>query len=396
MPIPSPFHDRTSPLCESYQWKNWAGYHAACRYLLNHEPEYHALRHASGLIDVTPLFKYEIRGKDASRLLHRMMVRDHSRLKVGRVAYTCWCDDAGKVIDDGTVAHLSEHHYRLTAAEPTFRWLEHLSRHLDVQIEDSSRELAVLALQGPTARDLLQQLTSLDLSYLRYFSVAQADLDGIPVSISRTGYTGDLGYEIWTATAHALRLWDCLIHTGTSYGLLPAGLDALDMVRIEAGYIMLDVDYYSAQKEILESRKSTPSELGLGWMVQLDRDPFVGQRALREEAERGAAWALLGLDLSWEEIEALYDNYGLPPSLPATASRHSLPVYSGDRQVGYATSHTWSPLLKKSVALASVRADFSDPLSHLKIEQTVEHERYRVSARIVDLPFFDPERKRKL
>jgi len=396
MPIPSPFHDRTAPLCESYQWKNWAGYHAACRYLLNHEPEYHALRHAAALIDVTPLFKYEIRGKDSSRLIHRMMVRDHSRLRVGRVAYTCWCDDSGKVIDDGTVSRLDEHHYRITAAEPTFRWLEHLAGSLAVRIEDSSRKLAVLALQGPTSRALLQQLTGFDLSSLRYFCVTRADLEGIPVWISRTGYTGDLGYEIWTATAHALRLWDCLIHTGTSYGLRPAGLDALDMVRIEAGYIMLEVDYYSAQKEILESRKSTPYELGLGWMVQLERDLFVGQRALRAEAERGAAWALVGLDLSWEEIEARYEKHGLPPSLPATASRHSLPVYSGDQQVGYATSHTWSPLLKKSIALATVRAGSSNPLTHLKIEQTVEHERYRVSARIVDLPFFDPERKRKV
>ena len=346
------------------------------------------------MIDVTPLFKYEVRGRDASRLLQRMMVRDHGRLKVGRVAYTCWCDDAGKVIDDGTVSRLSEDQYRITAAEPTFRWLEHLSGNLDVQIDDSTTKLAVLALQGPTSRDLLQQVTSLDLSRFRYFSIAQAEVDGIPVWISRTGYTGDLGYEIWTEAAHAPQLWDSLTSVGRSYGMLTVGLDALDMVRIEAGYVMLDVDYYSAQKEILESRKSTPYELGLGWMVHLERDPFVGQRALRAEAERGAAWALVGLDLSWEAIEALYDRYGLPPSLPATASRHSLPVYSGDQQVGYATSHTWSPLLKKSIALATVRTAYSDPQTHLKIEHTVEHERYRVSTRIVDLPFFDPERKR--
>lgn len=395
MPIPSPFHERTAASCESYRWKDWAGYCAVCRYGVNHEYEYHAIRQAAGLIDVSPLFKYEIKGRDSLRLLNRMMVRDLSRLGVGRVAYTCWCDDAGKVIDDGTVSRLDESYYRLTAAEPSFAWLSHLSRGLEVTISDSSERLAALAIQGPSSREILQQVCDLDLSRLGYFRVAPARIgDRIEGWISRTGYTGDLGYEIWIEAGQAIPVWDLVVESGHAYGCLPAGLDALDMTRIEAGYIMLDVDYHSSQKEVRDSRKSTPYELGLGWMVRLEREPFVGQESLRRERQKGAEWTLVGLELSWPELEALYDSYGLPAALPAEASRTSTPVYQGDRQLGQATSNTWSPILKKSIALASLQTPVH-PGSSVQIEHTVEHQRRRVSARIVELPFFDPERKRK-
>ena len=395
MPIPSPFHPRTEPLCASYRWKDWAGYCAVCRFDTSLEREYLAFRQAAGLIDVTPLFKYEVYGPDAAALLARMMVRDIRRLKVGRVTYCCWCDDAGKVIDDGTVSRLEEDYYRVTAADPTYHWLARLSRGLEVTVEDSSRRLGALALQGPTSRDILRRCSDADLEGLKFFGATRARLDGVEVWITRTGYTGDLGYEIWVENDGALALWDALVDAGRPFGIEPAGLDALDVARIEAGFIMLHVDYYSAPKVVLESRKSFPYEIGLGWTVHLDRQPFVGQTALRAVQRRGPAWRLVGLEMSWEELEALYDSYGLPPKLPAGASRDPLPVFAHGRQVGRATSHTWSPLLKKSLALASVESGHARPGTRLQIEHTVEYERRRVSATVVETPFFDPERKRK-
>lgn len=396
MPIPSPFHERTQPLCTSYRWKDWAGYCAVSSYDTTHEREYFAFRESAGLLDVSPLYKYEVRGLGAAALLSRMMVRDVSKLKVGRVAYSCWCDDDGKVVDDGTVSRLSEHHYRVTAADPTLHWLKSLSRGLDVTLEDSSARLAALALQGPTSRAILAQASDADLDKLKFFGVTQATIDGILVWISRTGYTGDLGYEVWVDRGKAIPLWDALMAAGRPYGIEPAGLDALDMARIEAGFILLAVDYFSAKKVVLESRKSTPLELGFGWMVDLNRGNFLGRDAIAAEAKRGSVWQLVGLEVSWEELEALYASFNLPPSLPATARRDALPVYDDEgRQVGQATSHTWSPLLKKYLAIASVRRGHEAKGTRLQIEHTVEYERRKVTATVAPLPFYDPERKRK-
>jgi aminomethyltransferase len=395
MPIPSPFHERTQALCTSYRWKDWAGYAAVCSFDTTHEREYHAFRQTAGLLDVSPLFKYEVKGRDAARLLSRMMVRDAGKLRAGRVAYSCWCDDAGKVIDDGTIARLDEQHFRVTAADPTLYWLAELARGLDVQVEDSSARLAALALQGPTSRAVLGAAAETDLSALKFFGVTRSRVGGREVWVSRTGYTGDLGYEVWVERDGALAVWDALMAAGKPFGIEPAGLDALDVTRIEAGFILLGIDYYSAPKVVLEARKSTPFEIGLDWTVDLDRAPFVGRDALAAEKQRGAAWKLVGLEVSWEALEALYESYGLPPALPATARRDGLPVYSGGRQVGKVTSHTWSPLLKKYLALASVLSPHAAPGTVLDMEHTVEFERRRVPATVVKTPFFDPERKRK-
>ena len=395
MPIPSPFHQRTRALCESYRWKDWAGYYAVCSYDTTHDKEYFAFRESTGLLDVTPLYKYEVWGSDAEALLSRMMVRDVGKLAVGRVGYTAWCDDAGKMVDDGTVTRLDEDYYRVTAADPTFHWLERLANGMEVTIEDSSRRLGALAVQGPTSREVLKQVTDIDLDALRFFAAARGSLDGRGVWITRTGFTGDLGYEVWCENDDALPVWDALIDAGGAFGLRPAGLDALDMTRIEAGFILLGCDYFSAPKVVLESRKSTPYELGLGWMVHLDRDPFVGQAALRREKAAGSTWSFVGLELDWPELERLYDRHGLPPRLPTAASRHPLPVYLGDEQVGQATSHTFSPILKQAIALASVEAEHGAAGTRLEIEHTVEFERHRVTATVRSLPFFDPERKRK-
>jgi aminomethyltransferase len=400
MPIPTPFHERTQALCTSYRWKDWAGYCAVCSFDTTHEREYFAFRESAGLLDVTPLYKYEVSGPDAAALLGRMMVRDVSKLKVGRVAYSCWCDDEGKVIDDGTVSRLGETHFRVTAADPTLHWLHSLSRGFDVTIEDSSTRLGALALQGPTSRAILRDASDANLDALKFFGVTRATIrashGNIPVWISRTGYTGDLGYEVWVEREKALPVWDALIAAGRPHGIEPVGLDALDVARIEAGFVLLGIDYYSSHKVVLEARRSTPHELGFDWMVDLERGSFVGRDAIAAEMKRGSKWHLVGLEVSWEELEALYSGFNLPPSLPVTASRDGLPVYDEEgRQVGQATSHTWSPLLKKYLAIASVRRGSEAKGMKLQIEHTVEYERRKVTATVAPLPFYDPERKRK-
>jgi aminomethyltransferase len=395
MPLPGPVHERLAARCRSFEWKDWSGYCAVRRFDHSLEPEYFALREAAGLLDVSPLYKYELRGADAARLLSRMTVRDAGRLAEGRVAYTCWCDDDGRVVDDGTMARLGGDHFRLTAAEPTFGWLHRLARGLDVEVEDSTALLAAFAVQGPASRAVLGACCDGELDSLGFFRVAVNRIAGVDGWVSRTGYTGDLGYEVWVPWARAVAVWDALVEAGGPYGLTPIGLDALDLSRIEAGFLLAGVDYFGARRVVQDFRKSTPYELGLGWMVALDRAPFVGRSALRREKERGAAWGFVGLEASWVEIEALYESYGLPPSLPTAASRDALPVYLGERQVGKATSHAWSPLLKKRIALASIQAPFDEQGTELEIEHTVEFERRRVSVTVVPTPFFDPERKRR-
>jgi aminomethyltransferase len=376
-------------------WKDWAGYHAVCSYDTFHEPEYFAIRHAAGLIDVTPLFKYEVYGPDAASFLSRLTVKNISKLKLGRVTYLCWCDDHGKMIDDGTVSHLDEDYFRLTAAEPSLSWLERFRRGFDVTIEDSTDRLGALALQGPSSKDILQQITDTDMDALRFFGVVRCRLEGVDVWISRTGYTGDLGYEIWVEREHAEHVYDSVTRAGADYGMLPAGLDALDVARIEAGFIMNGVDYFGAHHCLTEERKSSPYELGLGWTVQLDRDAFVGRDALRREKESGPRRTFVGLDIDWAELEEVFAGYGLPPELPVCAWRDGRPVYDLDnRWLGQATSGAWSPTLKKNLSLAQIDSAAAGEGSEVKVEVTAEYRRHTVAARIVPTPFFNPPRKR--
>jgi aminomethyltransferase len=390
----TPFHARTAALMESQQWRRWAGHMVASSYELLHDREYHAIRSAAALLDVSPLYKYLVTGRDAAKLLDRVVIRNVSASKTGQVLYTCWCDEAGKVIDDGTVSRLGEQSFRLTSAEPSFRWLQLNATGLDVDINDVSESTAALALQGPTSRAILQQLTNDDLAAVRYFRLIQTTLHGIKVTISRTGYTGDLGYEIWVNAAHALPLWDALFAAGTPYGITPCGIMALDMARIEAGLMLLDVDYVSAHRALIEGQKSSPYELNLGWAVDLTKERFIGQSALADEALRGPSWQFVGLDVNWESLEKLYADVGLPPKLPAAAWRTSVPVYADGTQVGYATSGCWSPLLKQYIALAHLQAPFATPGQQLTMEVTVEHRRKQAAARVVKTPFFNPDRKR--
>lgn len=395
MPIPTPFHARTRELCTSYLWKEWAGHYAVRSYDTHHEREYFAIRQAAGLIDVSPLFKYDVSGRDAATFLAWLTVRDIRTLKRGRMTYLCWCDDEGKVVDDGTVAHLETEHFRLTSAEPALAWLQRHAHGFDIRIIDCSEELGTLALQGPCARQILQRACNTDLAGLKFFSIGACKLGRTDVQVSRTGYTGDLGYEIWVPRQHALQVWDAVMEAGQPYLLQPAGLDAMDVTRIEAGFILNGVDYFSAPHCPIASRKSSPYEIGLGWTVKLEREPFLGQAALREEVARGSRWAKVGLVVDWDEYEALFADYGLPPTVPTAAWRSAVPVYDTlDRQVGQATSGAWSPLLKQNLALATVESTHAAPGTRLRIEVTVEYQRRFVTAVVTPTPFFDPERKR--
>ena len=390
----TPFHARTAPLVRAQTWRRWAGYQVASAYDPHPDREYAAVRNAAALFDVSPLYKYLVRGRDAAKLLDRMVTRDVTKCAIGQVLYTPWCDAHGKVIDDGTISRLSEDTYRLTSAEPNVRWLSMNAVGLEVTIEEVSARTAALALQGPLSRTILQQITPADLGTLKYFRLLQTTIRDIPVTISRTGYTGDLGFEVWVDAERAVALWDALMACGENFGITPAGIWALDLARIEAGLVMLDVDYFSAHHALIEDQKSTPYEINLGWTVSLQKGPYNGRRALRAEKARGPAWSFVGIEVDWVSLERLYAERGLPPQLPTVAWRGSAPVFVDGKQVGYATSGCWSPLLKKYLALAHVRAPHFAPDTRVRLELTVEHHRRRADAVVRKLPFFDPERKR--
>ena len=393
MPIGTAVHQQTLKLCESLNYREWSGYYAVSVYETHHEHEYNAIRNAAALIDVTPLFKYRISGKDATKFVNRVITRDINKVAVGQVIYCCWCDEQGKVIDDGTISRLGENLYRWTAADPSMRWFHQNALGLDVKIEDISGELASLALQGPTSGRLLKQASEADITNLKYFRVTHGKIAGVEVDISRTGYTGDLGYEIWIPWNDAPKVWDALVEAGKRFDLHAAGMVALDVARIEAGLILIEVDYFSSKKALIESQKYSPYEIGLGRLVDLKKEYFIGRAALEEENRRGPKRLLMGLDINWEDVERLYDAIGLAPQVPSTASRVAVPVYRGGLQVGKATSTTWSPTLKKMIALASISREQAALGTELHMELTVEAVRHKVRAMTRELPFFNPPRK---
>ncbi|MEA2623005.1 MAG: aminomethyltransferase [Chloroflexota bacterium] len=417
MAVGSPFDGRALPLNVKRQWREWAGFFASSSYAAHHDIEYNAIRNAAALIDVSPLFKYRVSGLDAVRLVDRVITRDATKIKPGQVIYTPWCDEHGKVIDDGTIHRLDDGGgwvpgsgtspdsggapamptFRWTAADPQLRWLRLNSRGLDVAVDDISDQVCALALQGPLSRAVLEAATGEDFAALAYYRRRTATIGNLPVDVSRTGYTGDLGYEIWADSTQATQLWDALMEAGASYGIRPAGMLALDVVRVEAGLILLEVDYTSARQALIHEQNYSPYEIGLGRLVNLDKPTnFVGRRALADEIDRGGApRRLVGLELDWADIEKLYLGQGLSPSFSAQAWRQQVPLFAQGRQIGKATSGTWSPILKKNLALGSVPPEFEPLGSRLQIEWTVEGRRGRVGATVVDMPFFDPPRKRE-
>ena len=394
VPVGTAFHERTLALCESLNFKEWSGYYTVGAYEMTHEHEYNAIRNSSALIDITPLFKYRVTGRDATKLVNRIITRDINKIAVDQVIYCCWCNPEGKIIDDGTITRLAENEYRWTAADPSLRWFQQNALGLAVHIDDISEKVAALALQGPTTGKLLCGVADADIAELKYFRVTHGKIAGVSVDISRTGYTGDLGYEIWVPWKDAVKVFDELMAKGRSFDIHPAGMVALDIARIEAGLILIEIDYISSKRAMIEQQKYTPGEIGLAKLVDLKKENFVGQDALAAEIKRGGPpRALVGLEIDWSEVEALYEKIGMAPQVPATASRVAVPVYRAGRQVGKATSTTWSPTLKRMIALASVTRESAAVGTTLSMELTVEAVRKTVSAKIVPLPFFNPPRK---
>src|SRR2546430_5265558 len=393
MSIGTPFHERTFALCESLNYREWSGYFAVSAYETHHDHEYNAIRNATALIDISPLFKYRVTGRDATRLVDRVITRDMRKVSIGQVIYTPWCDEYGKVIDDGTVSRLEENTYRWTAADPSLRWFTQNAIGLDVEIEDISESVAAVALQGPTSGRLLTSLIADGIANLKYFRVTKGTIAGVPVEISRTGYTGDLGYEIWIASEQAIKVWDALMDAGRAFDIHPAGMLALDVARVEAGLLLIDVDFNSSKKALIDEQKYSPFEMGLSRLVSLDKNRFVGQQVLIEEKKRRHAKQIVGLEIDWTEVEKLYEKVGLPPAVSPIASRVAVPIFHDGSQIGKATSTTWSPVLKKMIALATVAGAFSKPATRIEIEITIEAVRHRVRAQVVKTPFYNPKQK---
>ena len=393
MPIGTPVHERTLALCESLNYREWSGYYTVSAYESHHEHEYNAIRNAAALIDVSPLFKYMVTGPDAARLVDRIITRDVAKMAVGQVFYTPWCDEHGKVIDDGTVSRLDDQVFRWTAADPSLRWFRQNAAGMKVHIEDVSEAVAALALQGPTSARLLRAVSTADIDRLKYFRVTGGTIAGVTVDISRTGYTGDLGYEIWMPADKAIAVFDALMEGGKPFDIKPAGMLALDVARIEAGLLLIEVDFFGSRKAMIPAQAYSPFELGMSRLVNVDKGRFIGQRALRAEQQRGAARQIVGLEVDWNEVEKLYDAAGLAPAVAATASRVATPVYRNGRQVGKATSTTWSPVLKRMIALATIERPHYADGTVVQFEMTVEAVRHRVSAKVVKTPFFNPPRK---
>jgi aminomethyltransferase len=396
MPIGTPFHTRTAALCVSQNWRTWSGYFVASSYDVVHDYEYHAIRNSAGLIDVSPLYKYDVRGRDALKLVNRVITRDAAKCAVGQALYSCLCEDDGAVIQDGTLFRLAEDHFRFHLADASFRWLKLNAFGMDVSIEEVSEQIAALALQGPNAFEILRKIVDVDLSQLRFFRFKRGKILEVPVIISRTGYTGDLGYEIWFGAAHAEGIWDLLVEKGKGFGIKPAGMLALDVARLEAGFILLEVDYISAEKAMIASQKYSPFEIGLGWTVDLKKDHFVGSKALRELNGRAPSRQIVGLEINLSDYEYLFRQAGLPPQFPIAAWRGGVPVYKDEKQVGHATTGGWSPTLKKYIALATVEQEFNQTGTQLEIEASVNYARKTTGVTVVQLPFYDPVRKRAL
>ena len=395
MSLGTPFHERTAPLNRKLQWREWSGYFAASAYAEHHDIEYNAIREAAALSDVGPLFKYRVSGPDATRLVDRVITRDATKIRVGQVVYTPWCDEHGKVVDDGTIARLDETTYRWTAAEPNLRWILLNARGLDVQVDEITETTAALAVQGPLSRGVLETATGESFADLRYFRGRPSKIGRVAIDVTRTGYTGDLGYELWVDAEKALAVWDALMKAGAAYGLRAAGMLALDVARLEAGLILLDVDYTSSRHALIPEQAYSPFEIALGRLVDFDKADFVGRRALLAERDAGGpARRLVALEVEWEGVERMFAAQNLPPSVPSAAWRTPVPIYAGRRQIGRATSGTWSPILKRNIALTSVPAAYERPGTRVGIEWTVEARRGVVPATVVPLPFLDLPRKR--
>ncbi|MGZ8566097.1 MAG: aminomethyltransferase family protein [Actinomycetota bacterium] len=396
MTVGTAFYPRQQELNTKLAWGEWSGYHAPAVYADFHDIEYNAVREAAGVIDTSPLYKYAVRGPDAGRLMDRVMTRDISKLRVDRVFYTPWCDEDGKLIDDGTIARIGENEYRVTSADQTRRWFLMNATGLDVGIDDVTDTLAALALQGMLSREVLHKATGEDWSDVPYFGRRMTTIDGVDVDVTRTGYTGDRGFELWIPVEGALAVWDAVFAAGADYGIHPVGIRALDVCRVEAGLILAEVEFSSARHVTAPELKYSPFEVGLGRLVAFDKSAsFVGKQALlAERSSGGPARRLVGLELDWSGIEGLYAKHDLAPGVSPLVHRDPVPVFKEGKQVGRATSITWGPTIKKMVGFGSIDTGLSQPGTRVSVEWSVEGERGKVGATVVPTPFLDLERKR--
>jgi aminomethyltransferase len=395
MTLETPFHPRTAELNQARRWRKWSGFFIADSYFPAHDLEYHAVRFSAALFDVTPMCKYRVSGPDAAKLVDRVITRRVDRIKPMRAIYTPWCDQDGRVLDDGTVALLADGSYFWTAAEPQHGWLDAASEGLNLTIEDLTERLCALSLQGPCSRDVLSGAVGRDMSDLPFFGRADVTIAGVPVSISRTGYSGDLGYELWIPFEQGLPVWDALIKSGANYTLRVAGMEALDVARLEAGLIMAGVDYHSSRTARHPSLAVSPYEIGMDRLVDLDKPAFIGKRALMDEvASGGPANRLVGLELDLNVFEEAYLDLGYAIEHPLRAWRHVTPLTRKGQTIGRATSGTFSPLLKRSIALGFLPAKHAEPGSSVGIEWQIEETRQQIPATVVPLPFLDLPRKR--
>jgi aminomethyltransferase len=393
----TPFHERTSALNETHLWSHWSGTLAANRYQLSDKMEYFAVRNAAGVFDSSPLYKYRITGKDAEAFLGGVLARDIRQCPPGHAQYTCWLDDGGFVIEDGVILHTAKNEYLLTSAEPNLAYLQDRSGRHDVTIEDVSENLGTLALQGPRSRDLLKKLVP-QMEKIPYFGVAKGEIGGAGVTVSRTGYSGDLGYEVWIDTPDAIHVWDTLWESMEGHGVLPFGLAALEMLRIEAGLLLMEADFDSSRYAWNDAHRSTPIELGWAWMfkdLKADDRAFIGRKALeREITDKTSRWAMRGLIVDWQDYDRVYNNAGLVPPKDHTPILEDWMVYDDDYQrVGYATSFMYSPMLQRHIAIARVRPDFAKLGTKVNLETTVDHKYEQVAANVARLPLYNPERK---
>ncbi|MBA2300337.1 MAG: aminomethyl transferase family protein [Chloroflexi bacterium] len=393
----TPFHERTSALNETQLWSHWSGTLAANRYQVSDKMEYFAVRNAAGVFDSSPLYKYRITGKEAEAFLAGILARDIRACPPGQAQYTCWLDDNGFVIEDGVILHTSKNEYLLTSAEPNMAYLQDRSGRHDVTIEDVSDELGTLALQGPRSRDLLKKLVP-QMEKIPYFGVAKGEIGGAGVTVSRTGYSGDLGYEVWIDTPDALHVWDTLWDSMEGHGVLPFGLAALEMLRIEAGLLLMEADFDSSRYAWNDAHRSTPIELGWSWMfkdLRADDRAFIGRKALeREMAGKTSRWAMRGLILDWQDYDRVYDRAGLVPPKDHTPVLEDWMLYDDEyKRVGYATSFMYSPMLQRHIAIARVRPDLARLGTKVNIETTVNHQYELVAAHVARLPLYNPERK---
>ena len=392
----TPFHPRLSELNASGLYTHWQGHLSALRYSHAPKNEYFAVRNSVGVFDTSPLYKYWIRGRDAERFLAGVVIRDIRTCKPGRAHYTIWCDDRGYVMEDGVIFRHSDNEFLMTAARPNLGYLESLKGRLEVTFEDVTSEYGMLAIQGPRSREVLSQLTG-DVDNLKFFELTQTKIGSAPATLSRTGYTGDLGYELTVPTDDAVSVLDAVLEAGQGRGIRPFGEEALNMLRIEAGLPLVDIDFHNSRLVTVDADRVTPKELGMAWMLRdLDGDrPFIGRAAIRREiAEQTSRWASVAVVVDWEHWNRLYRDAGLLP----TKDEHPLPyesmLYDDDRaEAGYVTSFMYSPVLQRHIGLARVKPSLAKPGSRVHIEIAINHHNTTVAAQTARLPLFNPERK---